>query len=388
MSSVDLVAAVPYSAPWNADLRQRLRMLAKGERSVAYFYEKADDSTFRYRIYNMVQVLNADADAVSASYFFLDDLDRLAEIADTADLLVICRTRYDDRVNRLIGAFHMRGKRVLFDIDDFVFNTDYGHLIQRTLDQDLRSAATWDFWFAYSSRLGTTLRLCDGAVTTNEYLAERIREFAPMPVSVVPNFMNREQLEISERIVTAKRSDAPGGDGPIRLGYFSGSPSHNRDFAIVAPTLETLLEEDPRLGLVVAGYAKTGAPFKRFGSRVEYHPFTDFINLQRLVGSVEFNLVPLQYNVFTNCKSELKYFEAAVVGTLSIVSPTYTYMKAVRDGDNGYVAQAHQWADRIRRAVAAIGDYPPMAERARERALAEFAWFNQRERIVAALGLG
>ena len=57
--------------------------------------------------------------------------------------------------------------------------------------------------------------------------------------------------------------------------------------------------------------------------------------------------MPLQYNAFTNCKSELKYFEAAVVGTQTIASPMFTYARAIRHGENGYLAQAHQWADRI-----------------------------------------
>ena len=387
MADAEAVAAIRYSDPWKLDLDQRMRMLARDETSVAYFNELANDSTFRYRIYNMAQALNSTGSDVSASYFFLADLHRLAEIADIADLLVICRTRYDHHVNHLVSAFRRRGKRVLFDVDDLVFDTDYVHLIMHTLDEDPSSEKVWDHWFAYLSRLGATLRLCDGAVTTNDYLAERIREYAPMPVTIVPNFINREQLEISEPIFSMRQSMDIGGEGVIRLVYFSGSPSHNRDFAIVAPALEALLEEDPRLRLVVAGYIDAGGAFRRFGVRVEQHPFQDFVNLQRLIGSVDFNLVPLQYNAFTNCKSQLKYFEAAIVGTLSIVSPTYTYSRAVHDGDNGYVSQAHQWAGCIRRAVAHLADYQTMAQRSCEDARTKYAWFNQRAQILTALGI-
>ena len=275
---------------------------------------------------------------------------------------------------------------MLFDVDDLVFNTVYGHLTIRSLDL-YRTPDVRNDWFASLSRLGTTLCLCDGVITTNEYLAQRIREYVPLPVAIVPNFMNREQMEISEPIFAAKRSLKIDGDGPIRFGYFSGTPSHNRDFAIVAPALEMLLEEDPRLDLVVAGYVETGAGLKIFGARVEVHPFEDFVNLQRLIGSVDFNLMPLQHNAFTNCKSELKYFEAAIVGTQTIASPTCTYSRAIRDGDNGYLAQAHQWAGCIRRAVADIGDYQAMAERSHEDSRTTYAWFNQRACILAALGL-
>ena len=86
------------------------------------------------------------------------------------------------------------------------------------------------------------------------------------------------------------------------------------------------------------------------------------MTLQKLVAWVGLNLVPLQYNTFTNCKSELKYFEAAIVGTQTIASPTYTYARAIQDGENGYLAQAHQWLNRIRHAAADAARFSTMAE--------------------------
>jgi glycosyltransferase involved in cell wall biosynthesis len=376
-----------YEDPWNLPLAERVRTLARARRRVAYFYEKADNSTFRYRIYNMVQVLNSCADGISAAYFFLADLHRMEEIADLADLLVICRTRYDQRVNHLVLAFRKRGKRVIFDTDDLVFDTEYAHLLVKTLDLDIHNPQVWDDWFAYTSRLGATLKLCEAAVTTNDYLAAQITRFANVPAAVVPNFINAEQLALSDRVFEAKRGLFPTANQTIHLGYFSGSPSHNRDFALVAPALEEVLEEDARLSVIVVGYIEPGPELKRFGKRVVRLPFHDWVNLQRLVGSVEFNLMPLQHNVFTHCKSELKYFEAAVVGTQSIASPTYTYARAIRHGENGYLAQAHQWLSAIRQAVSELDQYQSKAERIRTDALEKYAWFNQRECIFKALGL-
>ena len=387
MFSLAAIEPVPYQDPWNLPLAERLRALARGRQRVAYFYEKADNSTFRYRIYNMAQVLNSGGDGISAAYFFLADLHRLAEIADLADVLVICRTCYDHRVNRLVGAFRKRGKRVLFDTDDFVFDTAYVHLLVKTLDLDIHNPRVWDHWFAYTSRLGATLKLCDGAVTTNDFLAEQIVRFAGVPAAVVPNFINAEQLELSDRVFEAKRALSPLANEQIHLGYFSGSPSHNRDFALVSPALEQALEEDQRLAVIVVGYIEAGPELKRFGKRVVRLPFHDWVNLQRMVGSVEFNLMPLQHNVFTHCKSELKYFEAAVVGTASIASPTYTYARAIRHGRNGYLAQAHQWLSAIRQAVGDLEHYQTRAERTRADAREKYAWFNQRGCILSALGL-
>lgn len=380
--------AVPFTDPWVLPLHQRLKELARGKLRVAYFYETANNSTFRYRAYNMVQVLNDETDrAVSASYFFLDDLHRIDEIADQANLLVICRSRYCHRINQLVAKFKIQGKRVLFDIDDFVFNPSYAHLIMDTLDQDVDNSALWDYWFAYTSRMGEALRLCDSAITTNDYLATRIAEYSGMPVSVVPNFINKEQLALSESIFRSKKSTKFARDGRICIGYFSGSPSHNLDYAIITTALEEVMDNDPRVDLMIAGYIESGVFLNRFGPRVKYQPFQDYINLQQSIGRVEFNLMPLQSNVFTNCKSELKYFEAAIVGTLSIASPSHTYAAAIRDGENGYIAQAHQWASVIQRAIENIGAYQDMATTAHDDAQLKYAFYNQREKIIKALDL-
>lgn len=388
MFSLTEVPAIAHEEPWHLPLADRMRLLARRPRRVAYFYEQPNNSTFRYRVHNMVEVINGGEDHVGASYFFLTDLHRQDEIADLADLLVICRSRYDDRLNRLVMAFRKRGKKVLFDIDDFVFNTDFAHLLVRTLDLDAGNPQVWQDWFAYCGRMGAALKLCDGAITTNEFLGARINDFAGVPVAIVPNYMNRDQLALSDRVFAAKTHQQPGEDGLIHLGYFSGSPSHNRDFAIVIPALEELLESDERLGVVVVGYIEAGPRLERFGSRVKRFPFQDYVNLQRLIGSVEFNLMPLQFNTFTDCKSELKYFEAAAVGTVSIASPSHVYARAIRHGDTGYLARAHEWVQVIRRALDDPAGYRAMAERARTDALAKYTWFQQRECILAALELG
>ena len=46
--------------------------------------------------------------------------------------------------------------------------------------------------------------------------------------------------------------------------------------------------------------------------------------------------------------SRTEYFEAAIVGTLTIATPTFAYRGAIDDGRNGYLASAQQWADVLR----------------------------------------
>lgn len=382
------IPPIPYADPWLQPLSARLAMLNRRGVRVAYFYEEPNNSTFRYRAYNMAQVLNEPgAGKVSASYFFLSDQERFDDIADAADVLVVCRSRYCHRINGLITKFRVRRKRVLFDVDDLVIDPDYAHLVVSTLGLDVAQPGLWDDWFAMIARMEQTLKLCDGAITTNDFLAQKIADRSGLPVSVVPNFMNKEQLEVAERLYEQKQNSHFAGDGKVCLGYFSGSPSHRLDYSIVEPALAEVLAQRADVEVMVVGYIDHGSAMQKFSSRISRQPFQDYVNLQRLLGSVEFNLMPLQSNAFTDCKSELKYFEAASVGTLSIASPSYTYRRAIRDGENGYLSKAHEWTETILRAVDDRDRYSAMAHEARQDSLRRFGWQHQTEAILKALQL-
>ena len=65
------------------------------------------------------------------------------------------------------------------------------------------------------------------------------------------------------------------------------------------------------------------------------------------MSEVDVNIAPLVINDFTNCKSELKFFEAAVVETTTIASPTYAFKNAITDGKNGFLAKPGEWYEKI-----------------------------------------
>lgn len=381
-----VIPPVPYTDPWALPLSARLAMLTRSSRRIAYFYEAANNSTFRYRAYNMAQVLNSDAShGVSASYFFLSDYASFDEIADHADTLVICRSRYGAELSHLVAKFRARQRRILFDIDDLVFDPRYTHLLVKTLGLNCYGDRVWDEWFAMTSRLGTALQLCDGAITTNSFLAEKISSYSGLSAQVVPNFLNQEQMEVSDRIYAQRAATRFIRSEKVTLGYFSGSPSHRLDYAIVEQALADLMTSDEGIDLVVVGYIEPTEAIAQLEHRIHKVPFQDYVNLQRIIGSVDFNLMPLQSNVFTDCKSELKYFDAAAVGTVSIASPSFTYRAVVDHGVNGYLAKAHEWREVMADAIARHGQHAELIAQARTIAETRFTWNAQRAAIMGAL---
>ena len=341
-----------------------------GAHSVAYVYEVPDTSTFRYRVFNMVEALTLEGSGqpVSATWFTGAELPILEGLIGGVDTLIICRTRYSARLDNLVLRARAAGCRVLFDVDDLIFDTRYVSLILETLDRT-PGEAMLDEWFAAMSRLGALLRLCDGAISTNDFLSARIEDFAQLPTWVVPNFLNALQLDRSAEVRQNRRASP----GVTSIGYFSGTPTHNRDFELVSTALARIMTRHTDLRLTIVGFLDIGAALRGFADRIDQLPLTDFLTLQTLIGSASLNIVPLLTNVFSNSKSELKYFEAAIVGTPTLASPTYTFRLAIEDGVNGYLVDAYDWEDRIEQAMRGELDLAGVAERGLEHTL---RWYS------------
>ena len=315
----------------------------------------------------MLESLAHIDDEFSGSYFTADDIEALYDILDDIEVLVFCRVHYTAKVSQLIFRARTCGVRLLFDVDDLVFDPEFVHLVVDTVGQNISdSHEMWVTWFADFARTGAVMRLCDGGITTNAFLANRIRSYAGFPVDIIPNFLNPWQLRLSEQIYNTKLQRRFARDGRIHIGYFSGSPTHNKDFAIVSNAIEGLMDADSRIVLRIVGFLDLTSTLRQYMPRIEFFPLTDFVNLQRLIGEVEINVVPLQNNTFTNCKSELKYFEAGIVGTLTIASRTFTLCNSIREGHTGFLAHSWEWRERIEQLIEALESdcYPDLAKEA------------------------
>ncbi len=338
----------------------------------------------------MIQALDATPDLhTSASWFTHEDSNFFESFIDRADALVICRTKYDSVVATMIARGKARGIPVLFDIDDLVFDPEYVHLIMDALALPSGAQKGWNSWFAYVGRLGATLRLCDRVIVTNQYLADRVSAMLPaLQTRIVPNFLNRGQQEASQKIWSLKCRSRFASDGRVNIGYFSGTPTHARDFAIAAPALARLLEQDRRLTLRAVGFLEPKGPLAKHKDRIEFYPLQDFLNLQRLIGEVEISIAPLQDNAFTNAKSELKYFEAGVVGTVSVASPTFAFRAAIRDGENGFLSCGNEWEKKLSEAISSFRDpsrYVRMLEQAYKHATEAYSWNIHGPQIAEAV---
>ena len=356
---------------------------------VAYLYERPDTSTFRYRVYNMVEALRTAPElGITASWFALSEKDHIIRLLPKIDVLVIARVRYNQAVGDIVAKARMMDVRVLFECDDLVFDVRQTHLLSVTLDQNTLTEDHWQAWFATLGRMQATAALCDGGITTNAFLAEKMAPFVNGPVHVIPNFLNRDQEALSRKLLAAKQARGFVGDGQITIGYFSGTPTHNLDFTIVVPALLRLLHRDPKVNLRIVGFMRSFDVFSEFSDRVGKIDLQDWMNLQVKIAEVDVNIAPLQQNPFTHCKSELKFFEAAAVGSWTCATRSYTFERAITDPVYGTLTENGAWEAVLDDAVALARDKPLYAERAKTAAAYvydRYGWNKNTDAIIRAV---
>jgi hypothetical protein len=364
--------------PWEVCFEQRLAKLREaidqGRRTVAYLYEMADAGTFRYRAYNMCQALQGSR-RWSGAYFFENELELLEPCLEWVQAVIIVRFKWGPKLERFLQALTRARIPAAFDIDDLVFDITELPATASALNVDLDCAAPEyplvDEWAAYIARLHLSGRACQTCITTNAFLGARLEAVFGKPARVIPNFLNEEQLEVSTSIWTGKQASQPA--RPFTLGYFSGTPSHANDFRVIVPELKDLLENHPDINLRVVGFMdlpESLRSLKECGQIVQ-EPIQNFCELQRRIAMVDVNLIPLAPGDFTNSKSELKYFEAAIVGTVSCASPTFVYRNLIRQGENGFLCEPGHWGPTLERL--SRGDFDKSCiVRGRELALKEY----------------
>lgn len=378
-------------ALWAAPLQERVKRMMQRPRRVAWVYRTPDTSTFRYRAANIVAALNADPHSdIGAAWFSEHELEAVDHLVGRLDAIVLVRYPFCAPLDRLVERARHEGVPLLFDSDDLVFDTEFAPLIIDALDEDPEDHATWSRWYSYLGQLNATMRRCVGGITTGRPLQAQMQAyFREDRVHVVPNFLDRAQESYSRQLLDAKRRSGWKRDKTVTIGYFSGSPTHARDFAVMVPALHRLLLSDSRVRLRVVGRLDMLGDLAELpADQIEVVGFMDYVELQRAIAEVEVNVAPLQHHEFTACKSELKYFEAAAVGTWTVASASPAFVGATRDGRTGRIARAHEWDDALAEAVDLARDTTAYAHRAEEAAhdvYERYGWNTMADRIGTAV---
>jgi len=324
----------------------------------------------------------------------VDDLDPvLWQQGDIPPAIVVFwRVRHRPMVERAIAAWRKAGAKILFDVDDLMVDPAIARVdvIDAIRSMRLNMADVAGLYEA----IRRTMLLADACLAPTAPLAAALAAEG-RPSMVVENGFDEETYRVSREAVLRCRQ-APR-DGLVRIGYAAGSRTHQRDFTAAAPAIAAVLREHPRARLVL--FRESGrrgdlvdvAEFSEMAGladRIEWRQAVPLSRLPEELARFDVNIAPLEVgNAFCEAKSELKYFEAALVGVPTVASPTEPFRTAIRDGETGFLAADHAaWREMVGRLV---GD-PVLRNRVGQAALHDVLHRHgpdgRREKLAAAFG--
>ena len=344
-------------------IRKNIENVVDDKKAISYIVNDTGSSQFRYRCKNISESI-AGNKKYTVTYFSSSENVGIYDLINDIDICVIGRqTAKNNSLIKLIKKVKDGGGKVLFDIDDLVFNYSDARMILKTVREK-----NIFYWLGYIWGIRRIAKRVDGFLCTNDFLGKKLERSFRKPYKVIPNSLNKEQIEVSEKCLKNKKHEG------FVIGYFSGSPTHARDFKMVEPELIDFLNSHDDAKLRVVGYMNFSDKMKKMinTGRVEVKKPVDYLKLQELMSEVDVNIAPLVINDFTNCKSELKFFEAAAVETITIASPTYAFKKSIEDGENGFLAQPGEWYKKIEYLYKNPDQNRKIAKKAREYALKHY----------------
>lgn len=332
---------------------------------ILYIIGCHDGESKRYRAHNLVQSLTELG--YRAECWPQEEITRILDELFTARAVILFRCAHDERVERLLD--YCRNNRIasIFDIDDLVFepeSIDFVRVLKTFSEADRKQ------YLSGVELYKKTLLACDRATCTTRLLASRIEALGKR-ADVIPNSLNERQLEIARGILANSVENR----GSVRIGYFSGSNTHAADFEACETAVLSVMERHPEVRFVLVGILDLKSHWDRFAVRIERHSFLPFEQMLAVLSTIDINLAPLELgNPYSESKSQLKIFEAGAVRVPTIASATESFAEAIDHGSDGFLAATtEEWITALEKLVDSPDLRRSFGEKARERALSQFA---------------
>lgn len=132
----------------------------------------------------------------------------------------------------------------------------------------------------------------------------------------------------------------------IKFLYLSGTLTHLKDYSILCGSLLKLAQKHrDRFEITFLGNVSnhTGI-FKLLNVKSNFIEKCNFEKMLDVISEHDVVLVPLEKNIFNDCKSNIKFIEAASQGVPVVCSPASEFCQTITHGTNGWICDNdEQW---------------------------------------------
>lgn len=246
----------------------------------------------------------------------------------SADVYIIERMWKPDislsKAEKVINLLRRHNKKIIYTLDDNLLDLQINRhgVIWPTIEQ--------------KNVVRLFAREADGIIVSTQPLKERFERFNKKTV-VIPNSLD-ESLRLFK---TQKRTNSK----EIVFGYM-GTSSHAQDLLMILPAIKEILLKHKNVRFEIVGVMEQQEVdfyFKGFNVKlletngnVEYPKFMKWMG-QHL--HWDFAIAPLEDNVFTNCKSDIKLLDYGIFKIPSVFSKMPVYEESIKHKSNGFLVE-------------------------------------------------
>lgn len=245
---------------------------------------------------------------------------------DDYEMMMVYRCRYQNKMKRLMETAKEHGVKIFYDIDDLIFDKEQMDFIP-PFDHEVYG----DFE-EYSAGLKECMGHADKLMVSTNTLYEAARKTFGETKEILVN-RNVASMEMVGYSAWARQYKKQKRD-KFTIGYFSGSNTHNEDFADIAEQIYAFMRDYEDVLLKIVGCMELPEMFAPFGDRILREEFLPWEDLPEEIASVDVNLMPLHDSFFHHCKSENKWMEAALVEVATIATDYEELRRVTKDGEN------------------------------------------------------
>jgi glycosyltransferase involved in cell wall biosynthesis len=305
--------------------------MASSDVKVFYVNGVPAQASARYRVFNALEQLRLagiEGTLLPLDYDPLHSFDSV----EGPGVLVIHRAPWDERLAALMKQARERGFKVLYDIDDLVFDPvaiPWVRGLARLSESEL------ELYEDGVRRYHRALRAADGVLTTTMALAK------VAAAEGVPAFVHRNALDLRslDTAKAARKERQPREEDIIYYG--AGTATHDIDFYECSAAIERVLRENKSACLLVQGDLELPFGLQQLGSQVRRWRFMPWPDYFLGIAQADINIAPVELgNPFCEVKSELKWFESAALGIPTIASATEAFSEVIKPGETGFLARS------------------------------------------------